>query len=92
MPNSRPRGTATTPFAYPYRDNVMDFWDVTRDYVDRYLALYYDGDADVSSDPELVRWVEELDRLLGEAVAQQHVGLPVPRGLGGSRGGGLLRR
>ncbi len=62
------RGTTTTPFAYPYRDNVMRFWHVTRDYVDRYLALYYDGDAAVAADPEVHRWVDELNRLLPNGV------------------------
>lgn len=62
------RGTTSTPFAYPYRDNVMSFWDVTHDYVDRYLALYYDGDAAVSSDAELVSWVDDLNRLMSNGV------------------------
>ncbi|KHL17815.1 lipoxygenase [Mumia flava] len=62
------RGTTSTPFPYPYRDNVMRFWDVTRDYVDRYLALYYDGDAAVAADPEIGRWVDELNRLMPNGV------------------------
>jgi len=62
------RGTASTPFAYPYRDNVMSFWDVTRDYVDRYLALYYDDDPAVASDPELVSWIDDLNRLMSNGV------------------------
>jgi Lipoxygenase len=62
------RGTTSTPFAYPYRDNVMSFWDVTRDYVDRYLALYYDGDAAVAADPELLGWVDELNALMSNGV------------------------
>ena len=65
------RGTTTTPFAYPYRDNVMSFWDVTRDYVDRYLALYYDGDTAVASDAELVLWVDDLNRLMSNGVGDE---------------------
>jgi hypothetical protein len=65
------RGTTSTPFAYPYRENVMSFWDVTRDYVDRYLALYYDGDTAVASDAELVRWVDELNRLMSNGVGDE---------------------
>jgi hypothetical protein len=65
------RGTTSTPFAYPYRDNVMSFWDVTRDYVDRYLGLYYDGDPAVASDSELVRWVDDLNRLMSNGVGDE---------------------
>ena len=64
------RGTTSTPFAYPYRENVMSFWDLTRDYVDRYLALYYVGDTAVASDAELVRWVEDLNRLMSNGVGE----------------------
>ena len=65
------RGTTSTPFAYPYRDNVMSFWDLTRDYVDRYLALYYEGDTAVASDAELVNWVDDLNRLMSNGVGDE---------------------
>jgi hypothetical protein len=65
------RGTTTTPFSYPYRDNVMALWSVTRDYVDRYLTLYYDGDAAVASDAELTGWVDELNRLMWGSVGRE---------------------
>jgi len=57
------RGTTTTPFAYPYRDNVMELWSTTLAYVRRYLALYYD-DAAVGADLQVSAWLDELDRLL----------------------------
>ncbi len=62
------RGTTSTPFDYPYRDNVLKFWDENRDYVDRYLAVYYDGDTAVAADAEVVRWVAELNRLMSNGV------------------------
>jgi hypothetical protein len=62
------RGTTSTPFDYPYRDNVMEFWTENRSYVDRYLAIYYDGDAAVAADAQVVRWVSELNRLLPNGV------------------------
>jgi arachidonate 15-lipoxygenase len=62
------RGTAETPFAYPYRDNVMAFWAETRDYVDRYLGLYYDGDDAVAADAQVAAWTAELDRLMPNGV------------------------
>lgn len=65
------RGTTSTPFAYPYRENVMSFWDVTRDYVERYLALYYDGDAAVASDAEIASWVDDLNRLMPHGVGDE---------------------
>jgi hypothetical protein len=64
------RGTTSTPFGYPYRDNVMSFWDVTRDYVDRYLSLYYDSDAAIATDAELVRWVDALNELMSNGVGE----------------------
>jgi hypothetical protein len=39
--------------------------------VDRYLALYYDGDTAVASDAELVRWVDELNRLMSNGVGDE---------------------
>ena len=65
------RGTTTTPFAYPYRDNVLSLWEVTRGYVDRYLALYYDDDTAVASDDGLARWLAELERLLPGGIGQR---------------------
>ena len=50
------RGTTETPFAYPYRDNVLRLWAATAAYVEDYLRLYYAGDAAVAADPQLTRW------------------------------------
>lgn len=58
------RGTTQTPFAYPYRDNVLELWAPTRDYVTTYVDLYYADDAAVNADPALHAWAEELDRIL----------------------------
>lgn len=57
------RGTTTTPFAYPYRDNIMELWSPTLAYVRRYLALYFD-DADLCADPQVRAWLDDLERLL----------------------------
>lgn len=65
------RGTTSTPFAYPYRDNVLSFWEITHDYVDRYLALYYESDSDVASDAELTSWVEDLNLLMSNGFARE---------------------
>ena len=72
------RGTATTPFDYPYRDNVMQAWELTRRYTEDYLRLYYDGDEALHADREVAAWLEELDRLVpngihraGEAVTRE---------------------
>jgi hypothetical protein len=58
------RGTTTTEFPYPYRDNILELWDVTLAYVRQYLALYYADDASVMSDPHLLDWFDDLDQLL----------------------------
>jgi hypothetical protein len=65
------RGTTSTPFAYPYRDNVMSFWAITREYVDHYLALYYADDDAVVSDDELMSWVDELNLLMSNGFTQE---------------------
>jgi hypothetical protein len=63
------RGTTETPFAYPYRDNVMQLWAPTRAYAENYLRLYYGGDEDVAKDSQLATWATELDRLVPNGVA-----------------------
>jgi len=62
------RGTATTPFDYPYRDNVMQAWTLTRQYTDDYLRLYYGGEQAVKADAQVVAWLEELERLVPNGI------------------------
>jgi len=64
------RGTTETPFPYPYRDNVLELWRVTLDYVTAYVALYYPDDDAVRADPALAAWADELDRLLPNPIAR----------------------
>ena len=63
------RGMERTPFAQPRRDNLLSFWAVTRDFVHRYVDLYYAEDAAVAGDPALSRWRDALDRLLPAGLA-----------------------
>ncbi len=69
------RGTTTTPFDYPYRDNVLQVWEATRAYTDAYLRVYYDGDAAVRADREVGEWADELERLLPNGVRRPADGL-----------------
>ena len=71
------RGTAETPFPYPYRDNVLRIWDPTLVYVDRYVGLYYDRDEEVTKDAQLTSWAAELDHLLPNGIAVPAGGLTV---------------
>jgi arachidonate 15-lipoxygenase len=64
------RGTTDTPFAYPYRDNVLHLWAATVTYVEDYLRLYYADDAAVATDPQLARWTAELDHLLPNGITR----------------------
>jgi len=64
------RGTTETPFAYPYRDNVLRLWTANLAYVEDYLRLYYTNDAAVTADPQLARWTAELDHLLPHGVTR----------------------
>ncbi len=63
------RGMERTPFGQPRRDNMLCFWNATREFVHRYLALYYADDSAVAADPALSRWRDELDRLLPGGLA-----------------------
>jgi hypothetical protein len=65
------RGVARTPFAYPQRENVLALWQVTRDFVGRYLDLYYPDDRAVAADSALEGWRRELDRLLPAGLADR---------------------
>ena len=69
------RGTTETPFAYPYRDNVLELWRATLDYVREYVALYYPDDESVRADQALLRWADELDRLLPRPITRPDGGL-----------------
>lgn len=69
------RRTTETPFAYPYRDNVLELWRVNLEYVVTYLGLYYPNDDVVRADPSLTAWAAELDRLLPNPLARPDSGL-----------------
>jgi hypothetical protein len=69
------RGTTSTPFPYPYRDNVMQVWQATHAYVDAYLRLYYDGDAAARVDAELAAWTDELERLVPNGIGRPDAGV-----------------
>jgi arachidonate 15-lipoxygenase len=45
---------------YPYRDDALLLWEVIRDWVSTYLALYYHSDNDMRADAELHAWVAEV--------------------------------
>ena len=45
---------------YPARDDGLLLWDATQPFVEAYLRLYYQSDADVVGDAELAAWVAEL--------------------------------
>ncbi|OUS25654.1 hypothetical protein A9Q99_20945 [Gammaproteobacteria bacterium 45_16_T64] len=48
------------PLAYPYRDDALDVWQATREWVSDYLAIYYPSDSDVINDKALQAWVQDL--------------------------------
>ncbi len=62
------RGTAETPFAYPYRENVLRMWNAHRSYVEDYLDIYYAEDAAVRADADIARWLAELNGLLPNGI------------------------
>jgi hypothetical protein len=68
------RGTTTTPFAYPYRDNVMRAWAITLAYTTRYVGLYYASDGPLHDDRALAAWIDDLDRLLPNGISRPATG------------------
>jgi len=69
------RGTTETPFPYPYRDNVLELWSATLDYVTSYVDLYYPDDDSVRADPALAAWADALDDLLPKPLTRPEGGL-----------------
>ncbi len=45
---------------YPYRDDVLTYWDAIHDWVESYLRIYYPSDSDVRDDPELGAWIRDI--------------------------------
>lgn len=63
------RGTTSTPFDYPYRDNVLTLWRPTLELAREYLAVYYPDEAALGADAAVAGWLAELDRLLPGGVS-----------------------
>jgi hypothetical protein len=68
------RGTTDTPFAYPYRDNVLELWNVNLSYVREYLSLYFSDDAWRRDEP-IRAWLSEIDSLLPNGIGEWGDGL-----------------
>jgi arachidonate 15-lipoxygenase len=45
---------------YPYRDDILPYWDALLTFVDHALSMHYVSDDDVASDPELQAFLDEL--------------------------------
>ncbi|MFB7859859.1 lipoxygenase family protein [Rhodococcus qingshengii] len=45
---------------FPYRDDALLIWDALHSWMNDYVRVYYDTDADVLADTELAAWVEEV--------------------------------
>ena len=45
---------------YPYRDDAILVWNAIHSWVTDYLSVYYQSDADITGDYELVAWVNEI--------------------------------
>ncbi|HEX6158910.1 MAG TPA: lipoxygenase family protein, partial [Thermoanaerobaculia bacterium] len=61
-------GTAITPFAYSYRENVMRIWPITLEFATDYIRHYYADDAALRDDAEVGSWLREIDRLLTNGI------------------------
>lgn len=62
--SERRRGVARGGFEYAYRVDVLPLWELIRNYVQRYVVLYYPDDGAVAGDAPLAGWFGELGHLL----------------------------
>jgi arachidonate 15-lipoxygenase len=46
--------------AYPYRDDVLLYWSVLRQWSESYVSLYYPRQSDLADDHELANWAREI--------------------------------
>lgn len=58
------RGLKDAAFALPYWDDELALWKINKNYVQDYVNHFYPNDGSVSSDKELRRFLDSLDRLL----------------------------
>ena len=57
---ARGLGNGALDDAFFYRSDALAVWEAIRAFVDSYVRLYYQGDADVAGDTELQAWAREL--------------------------------
>lgn len=50
---------------YPFRDDSVRQWDILLDFVNKYVNVYYESDADVVADSEVQDFVNELQSQQG---------------------------
>lgn len=73
------RGLLDLP-THPYRDDMLPLWKAIHNWVNDYLRLYYQSDAEVMQDTEVQEWVTEVrsatgGRLVNLAPAENIEGL-----------------
>lgn len=66
------RGLDEATIALPFWDDQLALWRIASDYVSAYVNNYYADDAAVADDPDLQRWLEELDRLFPSGLSDDH--------------------
>lgn len=54
------RGLMAENLSMPYRDDALLHWNALLAWVKSYLSLFYKSPLDISADPELTNWVNEL--------------------------------
>lgn len=45
---------------YPYREDILPYWDALQRFAEQVLGFHYDADEDVAGDPELQDFLESL--------------------------------
>jgi arachidonate 15-lipoxygenase len=51
---------------FPYRDDGLLVWNALKDYISRYIEIYYKSNRDIQEDFELQNWLQALRRPVSE--------------------------
>ena len=62
------RGILNEGFEIPSQDNLVKLFGVFEGHVRKYVEHYYDSDAKIATDPKIIIWLEELEKLIPNGI------------------------
>ncbi len=64
------RGLQDAPFDTPVQDNLIQLYDVMHAHARRYIFAYYDSDAELAGDAQVVAWIKALNEMIPNGVTR----------------------